>query len=175
MSVIEIPTTTTPNPPIALADGGELVVHPLGAGSEPLLGAFLEALGPEARYRRFHQPLPRVTDAFVRRLCEVDQLDHLAWLLMDGSTPAAEVRAVVSHRDPGTAEVAVAVDGRHHRRGVATRAIRAIATRAAAVGAHTVTAVVQPDNLPSLALMRSLGLTMRLEDGVVECRGVLSS
>lgn len=174
MTVTEIPTTAIPTrrgTGVTLPDGTTLGVHPLHAASTDLFARFVESLSPEARYRRFFQPVPRPTERFVRPLCDVDQVRHIAWLLLAGDTPVAEVRLVASDHEPGVAELAVAVDQDWRRRGVARRALSAIGVAGAAGGVHTFTATIQADNRASAEMVRSLGLALRFDDGVLSGRG----
>lgn len=162
-------TTTTTTTSTTLPGGERLSVLPIGPATTDAVRAFVSSLSPEARYRRFFQAVPVPDDRLLARLCDVDQVDHLAWLLVDAEQPVAEVRGVRLRADRNAMEVAVAVHEGWRRRGVAAHALRALG--AVAEGVETFTAWIQPDNRACDTLMRSLGLDVRWDDGLLEARG----
>ena len=165
---------STPDPrdiPIPLRDGTSLSIHPLGAEDAELMSGFLEALTPEDRRRRFFQAVPVVTPLLLRPLVEVDQIDHVAWIGLVGSTPVVEARFVRLSSDRSTAELAFAVHPGWRRRGLAATAVRALGVVASAQGVTTFVADAMPDNLGSVAVFRSLGMSSGFEDGLVTARG----
>lgn len=156
---------------IRTRDGTSLRLHALGAGDVALMSAFVEALEPEDRRRRFFVPVPVVGPSLVRPLVEVDQCEHVAWLGVAGATPVVEARFARRRDDPSTAELAFAVHPRWRRRGLADTAVRALGVVAGAMGVTTFAADALPDNRGSIALLRSLGMTTGFDSGWIVAHG----
>lgn len=124
------------------------------------LHRFYESLDPESRYRRFLQPLPRLPSALAARVIESSDVVLVAEDL-NGALVAEGVLAGLGRE----AEVAYAVAAPFRRAGLASRLVRELASIAHRAGASTLRATIGGDNHPSIALMRSLGATVRFDDG----------
>lgn len=130
-------------------------------------------LSAETIYRRFHAPVQRLSLKLRRYLVDVDHRDHEALVaVVDG-----EVVAVVRyHRcvdDPGAAEVAVLVEDAWQGRGLGVRMLHELACLASRRGIQLLVGDVQADNLPMLAVARSMlgPQALRSSGTVVHVRG----
>jgi len=165
------PTRTIDEVPVRLPDGGTATLRPLRHGeTEPVLEVFA-GMSELSRARRFLTGMPRLPAAMLAALADVDGCDHVAWVV------SVEGRAVGIARharpDPDTVEVAFEVVDAHHGRGLGRVLADTIATVAAANGATRVSASVAPDNVASIRVLRALGLTLQLDDGLLEGSGRL--
>ena len=78
------PTTNQWPRAMRLRDGSEVLVRPLESADASELGAAIDRLSPESRYRRFLSPIPKLPAAHLRALTDVDH--HPERLLLP-STP----------------------------------------------------------------------------------------
>ena len=113
-------------------------------------------LSAETVYRRFHAPVHRLPDETVRRLVAVDHDAREAVVAVVGGEVVGVARYDRLATDPSTAEFAVLVEDAWQRAGVGRQLLAALTDLAARRGVHTLTATVQPDNRPVLALIRRL-------------------
>src|SRR3954468_22348678 len=95
---------------ITLRDGSTLAVRPIEPGDREELARGFEKLSDESRYKRFFAPTPRLSNAQLRYLTDVDHHDHEALVAVadDGDGPGV-ARFVRHEDDPTAAEVAIAV------------------------------------------------------------------
>ena len=160
----------------ALHDGTLVRLRHLGPGDADELRAGFERLSPESRYRRFFSPMPRLTDAMVRRLVGTDGHDHVALVaetLPERNEPPAPVgvaRFIRVTGRPSAAEVAVTVIDEMHGRGLGHLLLEAIAVLAREHGVAMIVASVLAENAPMNALIRSMGrvASLRREQGVLQ-------
>jgi GNAT superfamily N-acetyltransferase len=155
------------------SSGSETVeIRPIAPGDKEALARGFERLGEESRYRRFLSPHERLTDAELRYFTEVDHHDHEALVAVDPRTGEGigVARYVRSATDPSVAELAVAVVDDHHRRGIGTRLVDALAARARAEGIRRFAAIVHAENRLMLNLLAQLGevRVLRRGQGTVE-------
>jgi RimJ/RimL family protein N-acetyltransferase len=153
--------------PQRLADGIALVRYADTADAEQLT-RFYESLDAESRYRRFLQATPRITPAMAEHVLTPPNsvlvaLDH-------GGDIVAEAVFAPARRAGAAAEVAYAVGGAFRRRGLARSMVCRVLADAARDGVSEVEAMIGGDNAPSVALMRSFGATLSVEDGIVTAR-----
>src|SRR5688500_3420529 len=111
-----------------------LRTRPLAPGDRAAFVAAFERLSPDSRYRRFGTPKPRLTEAEIRCLVEVDHHDHEAIVGFEcaSGAPVGVARFVRLGDRPDTAEVAVTVMDGWQGLGIGTRLVRHVAERAAA-------------------------------------------
>lgn len=160
----------------ALHDGTLVRLRHLGPGDADELRAGFARLSPESRYRRFFSPMPRLTDAMVRRLVGTDGHDHVALVaetLPERNEPPAPVgvaRFIRVTGRPSAAEVAVTVIDEMHGRGLGHLLLEAIAVLAREHGVAMIVASVLAENAPMNALIRSMGRvsSLRREQGVLQ-------
>lgn len=160
----------------ALHDGTLVRLRHLGPADADELRAGFARLSPESRYRRFFSPMPRLTDAMVRRLVGTDGHDHVALVaetLPERNEPPAPVgvaRFIRVTGRPSAAEVAVTVIDEMHGRGLGHLLLEAIAVLAREHGVAMIVASVLAENAPMNALIRSMGrvASLRREQGVLQ-------
>lgn len=157
---------------VSLRNGSIVTIGPLVAGDEVAIAEWFAGLGPETRYARF---LAEVTDLDRRTQAELARVDHrdheaIAAVGPDGVTIGIARYARV--REPGTAEVAVAVADDWRGLSIASILLGEIATRAREAGIETFTAMCLASNARVIRLLSRLGsTTVSVPDvGVVEVR-----
>ena len=151
-------------------DGGLMVRPRLTRPSDvPRIRAFLEALSPEARQRRFFSPMPVVPQATVQHFAFYDPRKRLvvAATAMDSGREEILGVADVAHLDTGLAELGVVVADARQGAGVGKLLTEVIASLAAQQGAVQLRAELLEGNRAMLALMRRLGPTTQLTEGSV--------
>jgi RimJ/RimL family protein N-acetyltransferase len=156
---------------VDLADGGTAMLRPLRHGEvEPVLEVFA-GLSELSRARRFLTGMTRLPAMMLAALTDVDGCDHVAWVATVGGCAVGIGR--YARTDPDTVEIALEVVDAHQGRGLGWVLADVVATIACSNGATLVSATVAPDNAPSLRVLRALGLTTRLDDGLLEGTGRL--
>ena len=158
---------------ITLRDGSTLAVRPIEPGDKEGLERGFEKLSEDSRYKRFLSPTPRLSDAQLRYLTEVDHHDHEALVAIagDGDGPGV-ARFVRLADDPDAAEVAVAVRDDWQGRGVGTGLLRALVERAREEGIERFTATALASNHEVIDLLDEIGPAdvTPAADGTVEMR-----
>jgi GNAT superfamily N-acetyltransferase len=165
------PTTPTIPAVTALArDGTEVRLRPLCRGERDLVARFFEGLSEESRRRRFLQPLPRLPEAMLRHLTDVDGRRHVALVAEVGGEVAGIARFVALPDEPGAAEVAVTVTDRFQGRGIGRLLLDALGRVAARAGVGALVYLVDPSNRRVLAVLRAMGVRLAYRDGLVQGR-----
>jgi GNAT superfamily N-acetyltransferase len=122
--------------------------------------AFYDGLSPESRYFRFHG-FGR-TDTVARADAEASGVDRLALIgRHDGRVVAVAVYDGL--REPGVAEVALAVADDDQHRGIGMRMLEQLAAIAAGRGIHRFDAEVMASNRPMLGVLEDVGFAVRRE------------
>jgi GNAT superfamily N-acetyltransferase len=163
-------TPATPTIPAVTArarDGTEVRLRPLGRGERELVAGFFAGLSEESRRRRFLQPMPRLSEAMLRHLVDVDGRRHAAVVAEVGGECAGIARWIALPDEPGAAEVAVTVTDRFQGRGIGRLLLDALGPGAARAGLSTFVYLADPTNRAVLHLLRSLGVPLSLSDGLV--------
>ncbi len=131
----------------------------------PLLEVF-DGMSERSRARRYLTGMPSLPPTLIRRLVDVGRREHVAWLAtIDGDPVGIGRYAAFDHR---LVDVALEVVDRFHGRGLGGALLDAIATVACANGFSAVSATVHPSNHASVRLMRRVGLTLQVRDGLLE-------
>jgi ribosomal protein S18 acetylase RimI-like enzyme len=151
-------------------DGTAVGLRPLRRDERELVARFYGGLSAESRRRRFLQPMPRLPEAMLRRLVDVDGRRHVAVVAAVDGECAGIAHAVALADEPGAAEVAVTVTDRFQGRGIGRPLVDALRPAAVRAGLATFVYLVDPTNRPALGLLRSLGVELALRDGLVEGR-----
>lgn len=145
--------------PIALRDGSAIRVRKGHQRDRDLLLAGFEQLGPRSRYQRFLSAMPRLSEATIEYLLDVDHHDHEVLVAIDEVTGAGVgvARFVRLADRPDTAESAVTVIDDWQSRGVGTILLDLLADRAREEGVVRFTALLLAENREMHDLLRSLG------------------
>jgi RimJ/RimL family protein N-acetyltransferase len=156
---------------VRLDDDQVVALRPLHAGeTEPLLRVF-DGMSELSRARRYLTGMLHLPDRVLRHLADVGRCDHVAWLATIDGEPVGIGRYAAA--DDRMVDIALEVVDRHHRRGLGGVLLDTIATLACANGYTAVTATVHPANHASVRLMRKVGLTLQVIDGLLEGEGRL--
>jgi GNAT superfamily N-acetyltransferase len=155
-------------------DGTEVRLRPLRREERDLVAGFFAGLSDQSRRRRFLGSMPRLPEAMLRHLVEVDGHRHVAVVAEVGDLCAGIGRYVVLPDEPDAAEVALTVTDRFQGRGVGRLLLGALAAAAANAGVGALVYLVDPGNRPMLGLLRSLGVELRFRDGLVQGRQPLA-
>jgi acetyltransferase len=130
-------------------------MRPIAAADKPLLQVGVSRLSPESAYGRFLSGKPRLTEAELRYLTEVDGHDHIALVVLDDADDLVAVgRLVRSDEDAGTAELAIVVADCWQGRGIGRTLAAALV---GAMGVTRVSGTMLATNRAALGLMRALG------------------
>src|SRR3954449_9887310 len=105
-----------------------LLIRPIVPEDKALLVAGLRALSPETAMKRFLSPKASFSAAELRYLTEVDQHDHIAYVVVDGAQLVAVARCV--RTGPDVADVAIVIGDRWQGLGLGRRLLRMLAARA---------------------------------------------
>lgn len=110
----------------------------------------LHLFSPLSLYRRFFAPIHELSDEQIRFFTEVDQVDHVAWGVLDDDHPElpgiAVGRWVRTKEDPTVAEWAIIVADSYQGRGIGTLLISVLEVTAAAQGITTLRGLVLAEN-----------------------------
>jgi len=156
---------------VRLADGQVARLRPLRAQEEEPLVRVFDEMSELSRARRYLTGMPYLPPAVLRGLVDVGTRDHVAWVAtIDGEPVGIGRYAAYDHR---MVDVALEVVDRWHGRGLGGALLDTIATVAQANGFTTVAATVDPANHASVRLLRRVGLTLQVVDGVLEGQGSL--
>lgn len=142
-----------------LSDGTPVLLRSIEASDKQALAAGLTSLSAESVRRRFLTAKPRFTAAELRYLTEVDGFDHYAVVAIDPRHPGgviAVARLVRLNDDPGVAEAAIIVCDAYQGRRLGTRLAVLLADAARERGINRIQASMESDNVPALALMRTI-------------------
>jgi RimJ/RimL family protein N-acetyltransferase len=156
---------------VRLDDGQVAHLRPLRPHeTEPLVEVF-DGMSDLSRARRYLTGIPQLPPALLRRLADVGTLDRVAWLAtIDGEPVGVGRYAAYDHR---MVDVALEVVDRWHGHGLGGALLDTIATVACVNGFTAVAAMVHPANHASVRLLRRIGLTLQVVDGLLEGEGQL--
>ena len=141
------------------------VIRPIEPGDKERLVDGLRQLSEETIRKRFLAAKPRFTRAELRYLTEVDGVNHIALVALQGDQLVAVARCVRLPDRPGTAEMAIVVGDPWPRQGLGTALTHALADAALAVGIRRFAATMLGDNEAARRLMRTFN--RRLEEARV--------
>ncbi len=154
---------------VVLIDGGTAHLRPIRPEDIEQLRALHSRLSPESIYFRFFSPIPRVPEAQLHRLAEVDYTDRFALVAeLDGQVVA--VARYDRGNDDTAAEVAFVVEDDQQRRGLATVMLEHLAAVARSNGIERFDAETLPDNRAMMDVFRHVGfnVTSHFDSGVIE-------
>jgi len=143
-----------------LRDGTPVVLRPIRPEDKRLLVDGFERLSEESRLRRFMAPVKQLTEKQLSYLTEVDQVNHVAWVVLLAEPPHTGLgvgRYVRIPAEPDVAESALTVVDDYQGRGLGTLLLGVLAAAARAGGIIRFRAFVMEDNAPVRTFMESLG------------------
>jgi GNAT superfamily N-acetyltransferase len=145
-------------------------IRPIRASDAVQLAAAHARLSPETVRRRYLSAKPRLSPRELRYLTEVDGVDHVALVALDGPDIVAVGRFVRSKEDPAAAEAAVVVADALQGQGLGGRLGLALADAARERGISRFTATMLRDNAAAHAIFARISerLTSTREGGVEE-------
>ena len=157
-----VPAPAPPAPDgrrVVLPSGDAVLVRPLTPADRATYTAAVDGLSAETRYLRFASPKPRLTDAEIDFLVDVDHHDHEALAALDPVTGEglAVVRFVRLAGDPARADVAVTVTDRWQGRGLARAMLRLLAVNTRTPSSWARSASTLRENRRALRLLRRFG------------------
>ena len=143
---------------VLLRDGWTLRLQAATPADYEQIKAFYDGLSPDSHYFRFHG-FGR-TDTVARADAQASGVDRVALIgRHDGCVVAVSVFDGL--REPGVAEVAVAVADHDQRRGIGMRMLEQLAAIAAGRGIHRFDAEVMSSNHAALDLLNDVGFAVR--------------
>jgi len=159
---------------VILRDGTTLRLRAPAEDDMSALVEFFDDLSLQSRFLRFHG-LALAGDRFVRTLVDPDWAEKGALIGVMGDAGSERVVAIGNYvrlRDPHTAEAAFAVADDFQQKGIGTRLLEQLASRAATHGIEAFIAEVLPENRAMLSVFENVGFvpTRTLDGGVVEVR-----
>lgn len=158
-----------------LKDQRVVAIRPIRRDDRARLRAYHQGLSDESRYRRYLGAKPRLSDADVQYLVEVDGYDHVALVATcppsaDGSGRIIAVaRFIRLAAEPEVAEFAIVVGDEFHGLGLATELMGQLAEAARKRGVTRFRAAMLADNMAIRRIMARLaaGPVAVLERGPV--------
>jgi acetate---CoA ligase (ADP-forming) len=142
---------------VLLRDGSTLRLQAPGPADYEDIRSFYEQLSPESRYFRFHGR--GRTDIVARAAVESSGIDRVSLIARhDGRVIAA--CSYEGLREPGVAEIALAVADDEQRRGIGTRMLEQLAAIGAERGVRRFDAAVLAANRPMLSVFRNAGFAV---------------
>ena len=151
--------------PFQLADGTDVILRPVAGSDREYFRMGLRSLSPESRYHRFFSCPPGLSNAQLRYLTEVDQLNHVAWVALTAKpTPATGLgvaRFVRMPDQPAIAEFSFAVIDAMQRNGLGRALLAMLHLLAAERGVGILRATCLPENESVVSWLSRLGAEYR--------------
>jgi acetyltransferase len=151
--------------PEILSDGTRIRLRPIRPEDAVMETAFITELSDESRYRRFLSLIRHVTPEMIARFTQIDYDREMALIAVpempDGKESIVAVGRYVRDPDPTSAEFAIVVADQWHGRGLAKRLMHRLMVCARNAGVRELHGLILASNDPMLALMRSLGFTIK--------------
>jgi acetyltransferase len=143
--------------------GIPLEIRPLAAADRDRLADAFAGLSERTRYERFLGPKPRLSEAELRFLCDVDHRRHEALAAIDPSDGriVGVARYVTWPDRPGTADVAFVVADAWQGQGIGTLLMCRLLAVAPRNGVRRLTATTFAANRPARALLRTFRFCAR--------------
>ena len=152
--------------PIELSDGRRLELAPVAPHDACAEREFFSALSMTSRYRRFHFGMRELTPEQSRAMTAIDQHHHVAFVARpEGEQGIVADARYVLRADSADAEFAIAVADDWQGAGLGRALLTRLAAHARAEGVTSLFGDVLWGNAGMIALMRSLGATLRRVPG----------
>ena len=150
-----------------LRDGTRLTLRCIQPDDKQRLRDGIRHYSPETLYRRFFAPVSELSAEQLKFLTEVDQVDHVAWIVLDDDHPelpgVAVARWVRLPEDATIAETALIVQDSYQGRGIGTLLFAVLNETARSGGVATLRSMVLGENHKFIATLVSYGATSRHE------------
>ena len=143
---------------VLLRDGSTLRLQAPGRADYEDIRAFYEQLSPQSRYFRFHG-IGRA-DIVARAAVESSGIDRVSLIARRGGRVIAAC-SYARLREPGVAEIALAVADDEQRRGIGTRMLEQLAAIGAERGVRRFDAAVLSTNRAMLSVFRNAGFAVK--------------
>jgi RimJ/RimL family protein N-acetyltransferase len=144
---------------VTLKSGREVLIRPIRLDDGPRLRTGYRALSAQSQYQRFLALKPRLTDADVRYLVDVDGVDHYALVAATTNSPdwiIGVARFVRAAEDREAAEFAIVVGDPYQGEGLGTELLERLADAAVARGIRRFHATALAENVAVHKLVRRL-------------------
>lgn len=156
-----------------LRDGARLTLRCVEPDDKQRLRDGIRHYSPQTLYRRFFAPVTEFSAEQLKFLTEVDQVDHVAWLVLDDDHPELPgigvARWVRLPEDPAIAETALIVQDAYQGRGVGTLLLALLNETARAGGVKVLRSMVLGENNRFIATLVAYGATSRHESHGLMC------
>lgn len=130
--------------------------RPIRPDDAERLARLFDRLSPTSRYRRFFSPIHHPSRRMLHHLTIVDHDRREAIVAVHGDEMIGVASYEGDRDDPASAEVAVLVDDAWQRLGIARFLLDRLAREARRHGIERFTATVLAENVPAVALARTL-------------------
>jgi len=149
---------------VQLRDGRSVTIRPVLPQDAALQQAFVQALSPATRYRRFHGPVKELPETTLRYMTEIDYASHLALLATTIDASQREIQVAEARwvrREPpdatDVADFALVVADDWQRAGLGALLLSMLADSAAAQGIRRLSGDVLADNESMCRLLKRSG------------------
>jgi predicted CoA-binding protein/GNAT superfamily N-acetyltransferase len=159
-------TPQIPEGDAVLIDGSTIHLRALVAADREALVAFVDALTPESRRRRFFSTLTKLEGPLLDRLINVDQKDAIAVVAERAGAIVAVGRAHLIEPADGldpSAEIAFVVLDSLQGLGIATLLLESLASQARSVGIKRFVATTRVDNTEMLGVFKAAGFVTTVQ------------
>ncbi|HET8523375.1 MAG TPA: GNAT family N-acetyltransferase [Thermomicrobiales bacterium] len=158
------PIAGTDRGQITLPEGRVIVYRPIEPSDQEALQRFHRRLSDQTVFFRFFGPLRELSTARAVYFTNVDGYNRFALVALDPDQPGDLIAVARIDREPGTnrAEYAAVVVDEWQGRGLGFALTKCLIDAARARGIKCFYAIVLPENLRMLNLLRDLGLPRRV-------------
>lgn len=147
-----------------LSEGTRVIVRPLVPDDGQRILEGFRRMSPASRYRRFMTPVDELSPEMLRRLVDVDYVDHFAWGALAADEPGQPgvgvARYVRAKDDPEVAEAAVTVIDEYQGRGLGSLLLQTLAATALEHGIRRFRGFVLEDNPAMREILREVGASV---------------
>ena len=150
-----------------LRDGTRLTLRCIEPDDKQRLRDGIRHYSPATLYRRFFAPVTELSAEQLKFLTEVDQVDHVAWIVMDDDHPELPgigvARWVRLPEDPAIAETGLIVQDAYQGRGLGTLLFAVLNETARHGGLVTLRSMVLGENNRFIATLVAYGANLKHE------------